>query len=84
MGVGEGAGGNLTEDSGVVVGFPGLGLPGVGQDPVVLVSVTVLYFNSVFVLITVTYEITGEECSRPLWLSWAKATAARKRVNKVA
>lgn len=35
------------------MGFSGFGLPGVGQEPRVLVSVTVI--------VTVTYETTGEE-----------------------
>jgi hypothetical protein len=42
-------------------GFPWFGFPGVGQDSMVLVLVTVLYLTSVevFVLKTVTYETTG-------------------------
>ena len=39
------------------VGFPWFGFPGVGQNSIVLVLVTVLC--SVFVLKTVTYETTG-------------------------
>ena len=43
------------------VGFPWFGFPGVGQDSMVLVLVTVLYLTSVVVFVskTVTYEITG-------------------------
>ena len=45
------------------VGFPGLGFPGVEQDSTVLVLVTVLYLNSVFVFVLkmVMYEGTGWE-----------------------
>ena len=91
------------------VGFPGLGCPGVEQDSIVLVLVTVLYLNSIFVLKIVTYEGTGWEelivaggllelvgggqmlpklqapmdttHDGPPWLSWARATATRKRVK---
>jgi len=43
------------------VGFPWFGFPGVGQDSIVLVLVTVLYSTLVVVFVskTVTYEITG-------------------------
>lgn len=44
----RGPGLDSTRELGEAVGFPGLGLPGLGQESMVLVTVTV------------TYEITGE------------------------